>query len=214
VSYKFHDRDVAPLVSGYCESITREYVNALETQLLQDHIYKGESADEPLGHLTDETIRRKLYDRIYDSTATLILISPNMREEGIPESEQWMAQEISYSLSEHSRGGTTSHTNAMLAIILPESDGSYDYYSRNRRCCTSGCKVFLTSILLPIHKANMLNKDNGKVCEENIRIYEGEHSFIPSVTWNDFLNDSEGCLLRAYEILEEIDEYTITKQLN
>jgi len=214
VSYKFHDSDVAPIISGYRESRTRDYVDALEGHLLGDHMYKGESADEPLDHLAPATIQQKLYTRIYDSTATLLLVSPNMREAYTPESKQWIAQEIAYSLCEHSRGGTTSHTNAMLAVVLPDSSGSYGYHMQARQCCATGCTCFPMDRIFPIHKANMFNRDAGEACTAGLTIYHGEHSFIPSVAWEDFIGNVNVCLSRAYSILDDIASYTIAKTLN
>ena len=213
VSYKFHDTDVMPIIGGYRESKTRDYVDALEKQLLGDHIYKGESADEPLDHLAPTTIQKKLYDRIYDSTATLILVSPNMWDRLKPESQQWIAQEIAYSLSEHSRGGTTSHTNAMLAVVLPDSSGSYDYHMQARHCCATCCTYYPQDRIFPIHKANAFNRDAGEPCSAGIRIHHGEHSFIPSVKWEDFIGGVSTCLARAYAILDDIDSYTTVKKL-
>ncbi len=91
ISYKYGDSDVkqfSNLYSVFREPDTaRSYVNKiqeyLETQ--SDHIYKGESDDEDLSYLSEQTIRDKLYDRIYDSTLTIVVISPNMKESGIAE---------------------------------------------------------------------------------------------------------------------------------
>lgn len=70
-----------------------------------------------------------------------------MKEKGRWEKSQWIPWEISYSLRETTRNDRTSHNNAVLAVILPDKNGSYDYYS--------------TDILFPIMKANILN---GYIC--------------------------------------------------
>ena len=84
-----------------------------------------------------------LKDKIYDSLITIVLISPNMREQGKWQKSQWIPWEIAYSLRDTTRNDRTSHNNAILAVILPDEKGSYDYYDKNN--------------LFPILKSNIEN---------------------------------------------------------
>lgn len=80
VSYKYHDDNVYNLKEGE-NSIVRDYVNEIMNKIdSSDHIYKGEDDNEDLSELEDDTIWEKLKDRIYDSTLTIVLISPAMKE--------------------------------------------------------------------------------------------------------------------------------------
>lgn len=127
VSYKYADQDVAPLPCHYRTTV-RSYVDKLENYFdITDHIYKGESDDEDLSWLSEDAIWEKLKDRIYDSSVTIVMISPNMREPNKRDKSQWIPWEVSFSLKETTRNDKTSHTNAMLAIVLPDRYGSYDY---------------------------------------------------------------------------------------
>ena len=88
VSYKYGDDSVYPLLnplstfSFYASrSTVRDYVNKLELYFDHtSHIYKGESNNDDLSYLSDEAIWERLKDRIYDSTVTIVIISPNMKE--------------------------------------------------------------------------------------------------------------------------------------
>lgn len=130
VSYKYGDNQVENL-SVYSDSTVRDYVDEFERKLdSSDNIYKGESDGEDLSNLSDSTIWEKLKDRIYDSSVTVVFISPGMREWWKSDRAQWIPWEVSYSLKETSRrtekgDSITSHSNAIVAVVLPDSTGSY-----------------------------------------------------------------------------------------
>lgn len=218
VSYKYTDDSVQDLpLAGY--STVRDYVTEFENLLKDtDHVYKGEGDDEDLSDLDDETIWGKLRDRIYDSTLTVVFISPNMRETGVKERDQWIPWEVSYSLRETSRRNTngdpvTSKTNAMIGVVLPDAEGSYSYYLENRTCCADSCTIHHTSELFQIVRDNKFNlKDASKrVCDSNLTVWSGECSYIRAVRWNDFVKDPEKHIIAAYKRQDNLAEYEIVK---
>lgn len=223
ISYKYADSDVNHITGDSWETNTvRDYVDKLE-EYLQDsseHIYKGESDGEDLSNLSEDTIWEKLKDRIYDSTLTIVMISKNMKELWKKDKDQWIPWEISYSLKEVSRkdsNGTaiTSKTNAMLAIIIPDKSNSYSYYTYNKDCCTSGCRVLNIYNLFEILKKNMFNikEPNTSDCQDGSKVYHGESSYICSVTWDDFISNVDTYIDKAYALQEKIDDYNIYKEV-
>ena len=110
------------------------------------NVYKGEDNTEDLSDKSESYIWEHLKDKIYDSSVTIVLISPNMREPGKWQRSQWIPWEIAYSLRETRRSDYTSHNNAILAVILPDKNGSYNYYRKDN--------------LFPILKDNI---DNGYI---------------------------------------------------
>lgn len=215
VSYKHSDSSVYPLNGGYLTTTVRDYVNELEELLGEDNIYKGEHDDEDLSDFKDSTIKSHLRDKIYDSSVTLVVISPNMKDLWPSESDQWIPWEISYSLKEHTRDGRTSRTNAAIAVVLPDTSGSYAYYLEDKRCCTSGCRMHRTDTLFQILRENMFNaKTKSRIdCLQGNNVYTGEYSYIPSVKWGDFTPNVDGCLNRAVNINENIEQYEIVKEV-
>ncbi len=130
VSYKYADTNVRKL-SGqklWEKTTVRNYVDVIERMCTNDDIgiYYGEHDGEDFSNLKDITIWEKLKDKIYKTTVTIVLISPGMKT-GPVDKNQWIPQEISYSLRNQSRDGRTSHRNSLLFIILPDINGDYYY---------------------------------------------------------------------------------------
>ncbi|MCD8208157.1 MAG: TIR domain-containing protein [Bacteroidales bacterium] len=134
-SYKYGDEDVKPLGGDY-KTTVRGYVDKFEDELNKckkidkedKFVFKGEEDGVDLsGHPRDE-IRNKLSDKIYESTITVLFISPNMRTDK-PEDKQWIPWEMRYSLQRTCREGRKpSPENAVVAVILPDKSGSYRYH--------------------------------------------------------------------------------------
>lgn len=132
VSYRYADTNVAPLGgSGWgVQTKVRDYVDRLEQNLGKTNVYKGEHDGEDMSGYSESTIEAKLKDKIYDSTVTIVLLSPGMRDSWKPDKDQWIPWEISYSIKRITRGERTSQRNAVLAVVLPDQYGNYDWYER------------------------------------------------------------------------------------
>lgn len=218
VSYKYADQSVENL-SFNVNSTVRDYVDEFEKLLDKtNNIFKGEHEGEDLSGLSEDTIWGKLRDRIYDSTLTIIFISPEMKEIWKSDKEQWIPWEISYSLKETNRtdssgNSITSKTNAMLAVVLPNSSGSYSYYLEERNCCNSNCTMHYTQNLFQIIRDNKFNLINANKynCDKGDIIWRGSFSYIEAVKWKDFKNNISYYFDRAYNRQANIENYNITK---
>lgn len=221
VSYKYADNDVYNLTGNFNGCTVRDYVDKFEDTVdVSDHIYKGEADGEDLSQLSEETIWNKLKNRIYDSTLTIIMLSKGMRIAWKTDKDQWIPREISYSLKEVSRVNSngdpiTSKTNALLAVVIPDRSNSYSYFTYNKTCCVSGCRVFLTHNLFDIMKDNMFNKkvQDTQKCNDGSTVYYGDSSYMLCVKWDDFINDIDSYFDKAYMLQENIDEYNIQKEV-
>lgn len=215
VSYKYADTQVEKLDrTPWLESTTpRHYLDEFEDKLEdEDDIYKGESDGEDLSDLSEDTIAEKLKDRIYDSSVTVVFVSKGFKNSFKTEKNQWIPCEISYSLKKITRGGITSATNAVLAVILPDENGLYDYYITHNNQC--GSRNLNTPFLFPIMKKNMFNilEPNTSECNGNT-LYHGYSSYIHSVEWEDFISSYKKYIGRAVSIADDKGNYDIKKEL-
>lgn len=235
ISYKYYDTNVYQKIEHrlFNENLKRslltprDYVDVLSEYLdnHSPHYCKAEDDNNDLSQLSDDAIWEILKDKIYDSTMTIVIISPNMKEANKKDREQWIPWEIKYSLDNNTRHNSagneiSSHTNAMLAIVLPDKDNSYSYYFENKKCCNNGCRLNKTNTLFNILRRNTFNKKKNEMqynCFIGDTIYKGDaHSYIPFVKWCDV--DSKDKLEKAiehsYEIQSKKEQYDISHEID
>lgn len=227
ISYKYSDNNVKNITGDpgmWYKCTVRNYVDVVENTLKDktEHIYKGESDGEDLSQLSDSTIWEKLKNRIYDSTLTIVMLSKGMRERYKEEKYQWIPQEISYSLKEISRKNkngdlVTSKTNALLAVILPDINDSYDYFTYQKTCCDCKCRYYdsNSSGIFSIMSGNMFNikNPNKYKCDNGETIYQDECNYMLCVKWSDFVENMEFYIDKAYDIQSNQESYNIQKEI-
>lgn len=218
ISYKYHDGNVQPLAYNPLATV-RDYVDIL-VHLLKNsgYISKAENRNEDLSAYTDDTIEEKLHELIWDSSVTIVLISPHMKEPRKVEREQWIPWEVSYSLREVTRGERTSHSNAVLAVVLPDENGKYDYAKESRNCTNNcSCNMWKTDTFFRIIADNMFNlkeKSQHQVsCTEGSAAYRGDCSYIDLIRWSDFLRNIKWYIDAAIDRKKRIDDYKIAVNL-
>lgn len=210
VSYKYHDSDVKPLKNN---TIVRDYVDYLENMFNKSKkvYYRGEKDGNDLSDLNEETIRKYLADKIFYTSITIVLMSPNMYDRYLSENEQWIPWEISYSLKENRRESGKSHMNAILAVVLPDCNGKYDYAIEQHDCH----RTIRTNEFFPIIRKNMFNikKPDTGDCKCGCQVYHGTCSYIPIVRWDDFIDNYDKYIQEALDNKEDCESFNIIKQL-
>ena len=201
VSYKYGDNNVK-MIYKYNKIIktSRDYVDILMDEIGKDNIYKGEENNEDLSHLSEDTIWEKLKDKIYDSSITIVLITPNMIDRCKTEEEQWIPWEISYSLKEITRGDRISRVNGIICVAIPDRNNSYDYvlpeYNEINR-----------KSLFPIIKNNMKNIKYSL----DLFNFDYDESYIDLVKWDDFITNINTYLKKAKNKSEHSEMYDLHK---
>lgn len=171
--------------------------------------YNGETSDSP--DLTDrktETIKTYLKDMIHGTSVLIVVISPNMKE------SNWIDWEISYALKEIKREDKTSRINGVVGVVQ-KVNGSYDWIM-NSGIKPDGCNyvTYESSKLYSIINQNMHNSNPPIYHCDSCEIWCGDKgSYISLVTEDEFLRVPNTYIERAYEKIDEKDNYEIVKEL-
>lgn len=216
ISYKYGDTGVQHIqrYGEYDTTTVRHYVDALQAKLdAADHINKGEDDGEDMSGFKDETIESNLRNKIFDSSITIVLISKNMKDQYLAEDDQWIPWEIAYSMKEITRNGRTSGTNAMLAVVLPDENGSYSYVVNDYSCVTS----WNTASLFKILGNNMFNRNQKNLIRcttcSGVHHTGQDHSYIHPVKWCDFISNINGYLDHVVGHQNNLSHFDIVKEV-
>lgn len=203
ISYKYSDRSVRQLKPYDLFHITtvRNYVDIIQDKFERDgiHINKGENDGESLADFKKETIRSKLAEKIFDSSVTIVLISPNMKDALKAEEDQWIPWEISYSLKSKKREDNRSKRNAILLVILPDNFGNYDYVNSPYRFYFNIIQRNLHNLHTPYIAHKLKN-----ACS---------NSYMLQCNWDNFISNPYEWIDAAKEIKMNGDKYNIYTKL-
>ena len=157
--------------------------------------YKGETSDSPdLTDTSTENIKKNLKDMMYDTSVTIVIISPNMKK------SKWIDWEIEYCLKSISRKERTSHTNGIVGVIMKQN-GGYSWIkttNTNEDGCSSSS--YQSDKLYDIINNNRFNQNPKEyTCEKCKTVDSLTGSYIALVEEEDFLNNPNKYIDNAYE---------------
>ena len=157
--------------------------------------YKGETSESPdLTDTSTENIKKNLTDMMYDTSVTIVIISPNIKK------SKWIDWEIEYSLKNITRKGRTSHTNGVLGVIM-KVDGDYSwfkYLANNKDGCTA--TNYHEEKVYDIINKNRFNQNPKKYsCEVCKTVDALTGSYISFVEEEEFLKHHDKYIDNAYD---------------
>lgn len=189
-----------------------------EAQKLRDDIlkklgddsqyYQGETAESPdLTDTTTENIKKNLKDMMYNTSVTIVIISPNIKN------SKWIDWELEYCLKEISRKDRTSYTNGIVAVIQKVNGGYSWFKSINQQIDGCSTSMYSTSLVYDIINKNRFNQ-NPKVysCEKCKCVTEATASYISYIDEDTFLTDPNKYIENAFDKSENVSNYKLTKQ--
>lgn len=170
--------------------------------------YKGETSDSPdLTDTSTENIKRVLKDKMYDTSVSIVIISPNMKE------SKWIDWEIEYCLKEIKRKDRTSLTNGIVGVIM-KYKGGYDWFiSYGENIHESTTLSYNNDYLYPIIYKNHFNS-NPPVwhCNKCETYDSNKGSYISYVKEEDFLSNPSYYIDNAYDKSDNTDKYNMTRK--
>lgn len=182
ISYKYSE----------CCDLRDKIINALGDD---SKYYQGETSDSPdLTDLKTETIKKKLRDMMYDTSVTIVILSPNMKE------SKWIDWEIEYSLCKHTRKGRTSQTNGVVAVIQ-KVKGDYSWF-KYHDINSHGTQIVKYNLdkTFDIIANNHFNSNPEKWHCSECRTYDWlDGSYIAFIEEDEFLSDPNKFIENAYK---------------
>lgn len=173
---------------SYKYSESRELRDKIINALGEDATYyKGENVDSK--DMTDfkrKTIEKNLADMMYDTSVTIVILSPNMRK------SEWIGWEVSYCLKKITRKGRKSQRNGVVAVIK-KVNGAYSWFKYSEG---DGIKYHMNKIQ-DIIAENHFNSEPPIKINGSYDWLNG--SYITFVEEDDFLNNSKKYIDNAYE---------------
>lgn len=171
--------------------------------------YQGETSDSP--DLTDyktDTIKKHLKDMMWDTSVTIVIISPNMKQ------SKWIDWELEYCLKLIPRKERTSQTNGIVGVIM-KVNGGYDWFINHLTNAHGAAVVnYNNSYLYPIIYNNHFNsKPEQWHCEE-CKTYDWLNgSYIEYVEEETFLANPKRYIENAYSKSEnDASGYELQRQ--
>lgn len=171
--------------------------------------YKGETSESPdLTDTTTDNIKKNLKNMMYDTSVTIVIISPHMKE------SKWIDWEIEYCLKDITRKDRTSHNNGVVGVIM-KVNGSYDWFKYSQTnhdgCITSNYRSEKVYDIINNNRYNQNPKQYSCDICKSVNYLTG--SYIAYVEEEEFLKDPSMYINNAYEKSEnDAEGYDLVKK--
>ena len=173
--------------------------------------YTGETADSPdISNLKVDSIKNHLKDMIFNTTVTMVILSPSLVK------SKWVEWEIEYSLSKYSRDGKTSSINGLIGII-PPFDGDYSWFiSAHSNPDGHETNSYInekarTFRIMYGNRYTQNPKEYACPCCESVDQFT--RSYLSYVKLSDFCTNPDKYIESAYEKSQHLDSYNLRRKI-
>lgn len=196
VSFRFSDGN----------NIKDKLVDLLEEQ----DLIIDKSEDKDRREMTDETIQSYLFEKLKDSSITIVLLTPmavNYKRDYLNRIDDWMYDELRYSLYDR----TDNPINGVIALYTPQAESTL-IIKTTHKCdkCNETTNVDLLQDFDNLVRDNMINvisKYKKNSCDN---LYDSDYdSYISLVKLEEFYNNPSKYLEIATEKRKNVNHFTI-----
>lgn len=197
---------------SYKYSESCEYRDKIIRSLGDDATYyTGETADSPdISNLKVESIKNHLKDMIFNTTVTMVILSPSLTE------SKWVDWEIEYSLSKYSRDGKTSSINGLIGIV-PPFYGDYSWFistHSNPDGHETNNYINEEARTFRIMYENRYNQNPKEyACLRCKSVDQLTGSYLSYVKLDDFCIDPDKYIENAYEKSQHVNSYDLRRKI-
>ena len=197
---------------SYKYSESCEYRDKIIRSLGDDATYyTGETADSPdISNLKVESIKNHLKDMIFNTTVTMVILSPSLTE------SKWVDWEIEYSLSKYSRDGKTSSINGLIGIV-PPCYGDYSWFistHSNPDGHETNNYINEEARTFRIMYENRYNQNPKEyACPRCKSVDQLTGSYLSYVKLDDFCIDPDKYIENAYEKSQHVNSYDLRRKI-
>ncbi|MBQ5557443.1 MAG: TIR domain-containing protein [Aeriscardovia sp.] len=157
--------------------------------------YQGETSDSPdLTDTSTENIKKNLRDMMYDTSVTIVILSPHMTN------SKWIDWEIEYCVKNRTRKSRTSHTNGVVGVIM-KVNGGYSWFEKTGTNCHGTSTVsYEMNKVFDIISSNHFNSNPEQWHCDKCKTYDRlKDSYISFVEEEEFLDDPQRYINNAYD---------------
>lgn len=192
ISYKYSDA-----------TILRDVINnKLKTLGHYNHGETNESED--LTGKSEEYIKSVLKDPFFNTTITIVVISPNMLE------SDYIPWEIEYSIKYATRENCSSHPNGIVAVIMEKNNSCSWFMKSGIECIVNNDKYNLDYVpyIIRANRYNLLMSGLSRIeaSKKSLPV-----SYIDIIRQSDFLNNCNKYIDSAYDKSLHESHYDLVK---
>jgi len=181
-----------------------EYKKEIVSLLEEKNYSVDVSEDEDRSEFSDDTIQKYLYDKIRESSITVVILTPKainyQRTNG--KIDDWLYDEVSYSLKQYDG----KRSNGVIAVYPEKSENLiFSHVDGDKRIIRD---------LENLTKKNSLNvKDKYKVNPDQNWYNDAEDCYVSFVKYANFKANMQNYLDNAIDKKDHVDHFDIIKEL-
>lgn len=182
-----------------------EYKDDLSARFNQNEDTVDFSEDKDRSKMSEETIRKYLYEKLKRSSITIVLLTPlavNHKKDFGGRYDDWMYDEIRYSLEDREN----NRTNGLIAVYTPEAADMLVQVQQNGAIAVNDVEN--------LFRKNMMNVKDSFKKHLKAGLFDADYdSYCSLVPYETFIKDIGKYIDIASQKRNKIGNYNIVKRM-